>query len=1237
MGADAVDVQDGLRLRVQTLERALAEARAKIDQQEQMLQAGFAATLVSKELGQLATDELDDGIERMLAAFSPQIAASSATLWLYSIDGKRAEATHAWPPGSKPAPLAVADVAWSSARMQSLETIQVTSASELPEEPARERSLFAQYGNAVMLAVPLVHRGRTIGGLSFARASDSTPFDDAQVALARMVADVFAAALERRRSSQEWARLFDCLRAFGADARANVDRLTALAGELLGADCGIYHRLEQGRLCAAACWRTPVDFVPYGAPERAVGGQVLLDSSDRLRVARDLQSSPWVEIDPNVGRHGVRTVVSRGISIDGARVGALCLAYQRDFEPTSDQARLFEAIADGIAVEEVRRRAQEQLRQTLSVLEATLESTADGIFVADVAANPIRQNRRFFEMWGIPAERWADHDFCARHRLQQVRDPFDFMVKVADLYGDPTRHDLSNVELSDGRIFERYSRPLLVDEQLRGRVWSFRDVTERARRDAELRHALAMLEATLESTADGIVVGDEHGSPLRENARLREMWRTSADDENPEDRGRQRLAMVKDPDAFVRGLLALYADRESELSATVELNDGRVFERRSVPLRVDGVHRGRVTSYHDVTELVRRESELRHALALLEATLEATADGILVVDPRGRPLRHNRHFLEVWRVPDAVAADGPLPAMTWAMERLRGGADEHLQGFQALAADPDVREFTRHDLTDGTVVERYSIPLHAFGEHLGRVFSFRDVTERARAEAARALLATAVEQAGEGVLITDRAGRIEYVNPTFERMSGFRLDELRDRTPRVLKSGRHGDETYRAIWETIAQGLTWSGRLVNRRADGTLCEVDEVIAPVRASGGAITKFVAILRDVTREHQLEEDARQAQKMEAVGRLAGGIAHDFNNLLTAIIGYVEVVEEALPVGDRAIADVREIRTAAERAAALTRQLLAFSRRQLLQPRVLDLNRVVCGMENMLRRLIPENVEIRLSLAEEIGSIRADPSQLEQVVLNLALNARDAIEGAGHVTIATAALMLERPTLIGHDALPPGRYARLSVTDDGHGMDATTLDRVFEPFFTTKGLGRGTGLGLATVYGIVRQSGGAIAVESQPGRGARFEITLPLASEDEPPVSRPARAPRPSRARTILLVEDEPAVRAVAARVLRASGHRVMEAADGLDALELFAAHAAEIDALVTDVVMPRMSGPELVRRACVSRPALPVLFMSGHVDAAVDGLELPAAAAFLPKPFEPEALRRALSDLFEPRGR
>jgi CheY-like chemotaxis protein len=374
------------------------------------------------------------------------------------------------------------------------------------------------------------------------------------------------------------------------------------------------------------------------------------------------------------------------------------------------------------------------------------------------------------------------------------------------------------------------------------------------------------------------------------------------------------------------------------------------------------------------------------------------------------------------------------------------------------------------------------------------------------------------------------------------------------------------------------------------------------------------------------------------MEAIGRLAGGVAHDFNNILGVIMGYGEILKRRIPAADPLQGKVAEILKAADSAAGLTRQLLAFSRKQVLQPRVLDLNLVVADMDKMLRRLIGEDIELKTALREPLGSVRADPGQIEQVLMNLVVNARDAMPGAGSLLIETAAVDLDASSLALHPGARPGPHVLLAVSDTGEGMDKETTSRIFEPFFTTKAVGKGTGLGLSTVYGIVEQSGGLVEVYSEKGVGTTFKVYLPRIGATVEPVEAPA-APRPRRAasETILLVEDEPALRAVVRETLVQGGYLVLEAGTPRQALLVAEGHEGSIHAVLTDVVMPEMSGRELAERLSPLRPHAVVVYMSGYTDDAIGhhGL-LDPGTLFLQKPFSGDALLWKLHLALAPAG-
>jgi PAS domain S-box-containing protein len=527
----------------------------------------------------------------------------------------------------------------------------------------------------------------------------------------------------------------------------------------------------------------------------------------------------------------------------------------------------------------------------------------------------------------------------------------------------------------------------------------------------------------------------------------------------------------------------------------------------------------------------------------------------------------------------------------------------------------------------GVVVSRVAT---AVGSAMDRVEE-----RRRRTEEEWLRLATAVDQSAEAIVITDPEGTIQYANPAFERISGYGREEVVGRTPRILKSGKHGEEFYRELWSTIKRGEVWTGTFVNKRKDGSLYEEEAILSPVRDSSGALMNFVAVKRDVTNERKMEAQLRQSQKMEAVGKLAGGIAHDFNNLLTAVSGYSELVLNRIAGDDPNRRYIQEIQKVSGRAAALTRQLLAFSRRQILQPKVIGLNAVVAEMDNMLRRLIGEDIDLYTVLDPGLWKVKADPGQVEQVIVNLAVNARDAMPEGGKMTIETANVHIDEAYASGHVAIRPGPYVMLALSDTGAGMDAETMSRVFEPFFTTKEKGKGTGLGLSTVYGIVKQSGGYIWVYSEPGRGTTFKIYLPR-TEGEVEARTPAAAP-PERTRgseTILLVEDEDAVRPLIREVLERNGYTVLSAGNGEEALRVAGRHEGEIQLMVCDVVMPGMSGVELSRRIAPVRPDMKVLYMSGYTDNAIvhHGV-LDPGTAFLEKPFTPDALARKVRSVLD----
>jgi len=495
-------------------------------------------------------------------------------------------------------------------------------------------------------------------------------------------------------------------------------------------------------------------------------------------------------------------------------------------------------------------------------------------------------------------------------------------------------------------------------------------------------------------------------------------------------------------------------------------------------------------------------------------------------------------------------------------------------------------------------------------------------------------LLRAVEQSADLVLISNREGVIEYVNPAFEALTGFSRDEVIGQKPSLLRSGQQLPAMYRELWSTILAGNVFRGILVNKKKNGELFYVEKTISPVRDAEGNITHFISSDRDITERCRLEAQLLQAQKMDAIGKLAGGVAHDFNNLLMVISAYAELMQDALASGHPLRRNVQEILTASRRAADLTRQLLAFSRKQMQVLQVLDINWLVQEVTKLLPRLIGEDIQLTMIPGRNAGKVRIDPVQMEQVILNLATNARDAMPHGGRLTIETAPVKLDEHYLHRHSMVVPGDYVMLAVSDSGHGIPREHQSHIFEPFYTTKEKGKGTGLGLATVYGIVKQNGGYIWVYSELGMGTCFKIYLPCAIQ---PAEKNIAAPSPAEdlrgSETLLLVEDETAVRKSAAEFLGLKGYTVLEAKDGADALRVAREHSGEIDLMITDVVMPRVSGGELAQQLYSDRPATKVLFVSGYAENTVLRYGIDLKNRFLQKPFTLKILAQKIREVLD----
>jgi len=637
----------------------------------------------------------------------------------------------------------------------------------------------------------------------------------------------------------------------------------------------------------------------------------------------------------------------------------------------------------------------------------------------------------------------------------------------------------------------------------------------------------------------------------------------------------------------------------------------------------------------DITDRKRAEETLEAARekteeerAKTEAIIAAIGDGISIQD---------RHFHVLYqnKVHKDLIGDQLGKFCYEAYEK----KDRVCEGCPVAMAfrDGEIHTVVRKvdTLKGRKVVEVTSSVLRdAGGDIAAGIEVVHDVTARHRIEEDRSRLALAVEQSAEAIVITDRGGTILYVNPAFERITGYPAKEAVGKNPGILHSGKHDETFYKELWSVLGRGMVWTGHFINRRKDGSLYEEDATISPVRDSSGEIVSFVAVKKDVTRTVSLEKQVRMAQKMESVGTLAGGVAHDFNNVLTVIIGFGEMLKRRIGNDPKAASDLDEMLRSAERASLLTRQLLTFARRQIIELNNIDLNRLVTDLLILLRKVIREDIEIKAFPAEGALSIRADRGQVEQVLMNLCLNARDAMPGGGQIVVEMQEALLDEEYVKQYPYMKAGRYAVLSVSDTGIGMDEKTRERVFEPFFTTKGPDKGTGLGLSVVYGIVKQHNGFIHLYSEPGNGTTFRIYFPAAGELPDPKIIEAHAAPSGGNETILLAEDDESVRRLAEQTLLSYGYRILIACDGEEAVEVFHRHRAEIAMAVLDVVMPRKGGKEAFDEMKTILPDLKVLFMSGYSANAIDDdFVLHTGIPFLQKPFDLPSLARKVREVLD----
>ncbi len=743
-----------------------------------------------------------------------------------------------------------------------------------------------------------------------------------------------------------------------------------------------------------------------------------------------------------------------------------------------------------------------------------------------------------------------------------------------------------------------------------------------------LRHSEQLFRGVFEGSLDAMLLIDSTGLCRDANPAACDLFGRSLDqlvDEDPANfygpnfdvtAARRQLAK----EGWIRGELTVVrpdrSRREAEYLTTANIRPGLTL----------GVLR-------DITD--RRESEERY-----RRIVEGTSEGVWMYDASGTTTFVNERFAELLGYTVGEAVGQPIFIFSNESDRaaVQARLDRRLKGVGERGA---VRLRRKDGTALWTSIQANSL-FDADGEFAAGLALVTDASEERRANEASARLVAIVESSEDAIMSVSLDGVVTSWNLGAEKLYQYSADEMVGKSVFHLISPAGRDDE-RRIFERVAHGEAVRQYETKRcRRDASVVEVAVTLSPVRDAVGTVIGISKIARDLTERRKAEDALRRseaqfqhAQKMEAIGILAGGVAHDFNNILSVILSFASMILDDLKPGDPIRADVTEISRAGDRATDLTRQLLAFSRKQMLQPRVLDLNQMVVGMEGMLRRLFREEIELSVVASRTLGRVLADPSQIEQIVMNLAVNARDAMPGGGKLTIETANAVLDEDYANLHHGVVPGQYVMLAVTDTGLGMDAATRERVFEPFFTTKEMGKGTGLGLSTVFGIVKQSHGHIWVYSEPGVGTTFKVYFPRVEHALDAVSLAPPDPRTLRgSETILLVEDEEQVRATIRAVLQRHGYHVLDAQNAGEAFLVCEQFTAKIHLLLTDVVMPRMSGRQLAERLTPMRPEMKVLYVSGYTENSVvhHGV-LDAGIAFLQKPVTPNTLLRKVREVLD----
>jgi len=890
-----------------------------------------------------------------------------------------------------------------------------------------------------------------------------------------------------------------------------------------------------------------------------------------------------------------------------------------------------EEIATHIGLALLRKQAEEALRQSEERYALVKQATNDGLWDWNLLTDEEYLSPRWKEIIGL------QNDEIAGHKSEFLK-----RVHADDL---PRVQAMTTEHLATGRRYEVDFRLRHKDGSYRwvfsrgkavrdasGRpvrmVGSTRDITELKEAQENQSRLAAIVESSLDGiiskNPDGIITSWNQGAEKLLGYTAKEMVGSSIMRLIPGDRQAEEHQILE---RITRGESVMHFDTVRQCKGG-QLMDVSI---TASPIQdAAGQIIGASKTIRDITERKRAEVALIASEARYRSLFENMQEGYA----------YCRMLFEQGQAQDFIylAVNRSFEKLTGLYDVIGKRVSEVISGIRK--ADPELfAAYGRVALTGQP--ERFEIFVKAlemwfsisvYGPEKDHFVAISDViTERKEAEAQLKLQISALNAAANAIVVTNRHGKIEWVNPAFTKLTGYSAEEAIGGNPRVLKSSEHPPAFYSTMWATVLTGNVWHGELVNKRKDGRLYTEEMTITPIHGEDGQIAHFVAVKQDITERLQMEKRMLQAQKMEAIGTLAGGIAHDFNNMLAALFGYAYLLQQDTMGNPLAQESVAEILTAANRAKDLVQQILSFSRQREQKPQVIKLDTIVKEALKFLRASLPAHIKIEKELAVEVPAVLADPTQIYQVTMNLATNALHAMgEQPGRLLVRLDSVLPTEPLLQAHRELRPILYARLTVSDTGHGMDARTLERIFEPFFTTKPVGKGTGLGLAVVHGIVEAHKGIITVESQVGLGTTFTLYFPAQAQAEISTAINVSVVPHGYGQKILALDDEPALTSVLQKMLGRLAYQVTTSNDAGEAIRLVRENPTQFDAVITDLTMPEMNGLEVAKRVHAIRPDLPVILVSGY-SVAVDAESLREAGICerLEKPVSPSEMAEVLA--------